>query len=43
MNLDFSVFELHYLLPMRQGGKISTTLSSSWTEVQLPGMGILVN
>lgn len=43
MDLDFSVYKLYYLLPVRHGGKMATILSSSWTEVQLPGVGILVN
>lgn len=43
MNLDFSVYELHYLLPMRHSDKMAIILSSSWTEVQLLGILILVN
>lgn len=41
MNLDLSVYELYCLLPLRHGGKMTTVLRSSWTEVHLPGMGIL--
>lgn len=42
MNLIFSVYKLYYLLPVRHSGKMATLLSSSWTEVQMSGVGILV-